>query len=134
MFIVNSLIINVATGIGMGYEQLVKSPHGAYYLTGNWRVNKEKYGKSLAWVYYVLVEVSFMLSGLVGAGIFYKLYPSFAMGYIGISIGSIISGYMFTSRNIRFLNKYSIIVKYKPEDSKEEENKHFLDKTNKQLE
>jgi hypothetical protein len=40
MFSVNALILNLATGVGLGYEQLVKSPNGAYYLTGNWRVNK----------------------------------------------------------------------------------------------
>lgn len=39
MLTVNALIINVLTGLGMGYEQMVKSPMGALYLTGRWTIN-----------------------------------------------------------------------------------------------
>lgn len=39
MLTVNSLIINLLTGIAMGYEQLFKTPIGAYYLTGRWVIN-----------------------------------------------------------------------------------------------
>lgn len=55
MFSINALILNLATGVGLGYEQLVKCPNGAYYLTGNWRINTEKYGSVKGWIYYVCI-------------------------------------------------------------------------------
>ncbi len=110
MLTVNALIINVLTGIGLGYEQLVKSPIGAFYLTGRWTVNREKYGQ-IATLYFIAIEVWFMISGFVFAGIIFKLFGGFVSGFIGFSIGGLISGYMFTTRTTKYLLKYQIIKK-----------------------
>ncbi len=55
-----------------------------------------------------------MICGLVVALVFFKIFPTFITGYIGVCIGGLVSGYMFTSRTVMYLNKYHIIVKYKP--------------------
>jgi hypothetical protein len=39
MLTVNAVIINLLTGLALGYEQIVKSPNGAFYLTGRWVIN-----------------------------------------------------------------------------------------------
>lgn len=39
MLTVNAVIINLLTGIALGYEQIVKKRIGALYLTGKWKVN-----------------------------------------------------------------------------------------------
>lgn len=39
MFVVNALLVNVATGIGIGYESLSKSKMGENYLIGKWQIN-----------------------------------------------------------------------------------------------
>jgi hypothetical protein len=116
MLTVNALIINVLTGLGLGYEQLVKSPIGAYYLTGRWVINREKYGEVFGWVLYILLEVWFMLCGLILAGILFKLHPTFVTGYIGLSIGGLVSGYIFTTRTAKYLHKYSIIKRCEIKD------------------
>lgn len=103
MLTVNSMIINILTGIAMGYEQLMKSHIGAAYLTGCWVINHEKYGKVFAHLYFVLVEVAVLLSGLVIGGIIYKINPSFATGYVSLSVGGLVSGYALVTRTAKYL-------------------------------
>lgn len=116
MLTVNALIINVLTGLGMGYEQIVKEPMGAHYLTGRWKINVGKWGRYWGKGLYIGVEVGFILSGLVGALVLYKLHPTFVLAYASLSVGGLVSGYMFTTRAFRFLYRYQIIVKVYPKD------------------
>lgn len=48
--------------------------------------------------------------------VLYTIHPTFVMGYIGLSVGGLISGYMFTTRTYRYLSKYKIIVKVYPKE------------------
>lgn len=55
MFVVNALLVNVATGIGLGYEILSKSRMGESYLKGKWQINEQMYELSRGYFYFVLV-------------------------------------------------------------------------------
>ena len=55
MLTLNALILNLLTGLGLGYEQMVKAPMGALYLTGRWIINEEQYGKYYARFLYIAV-------------------------------------------------------------------------------
>lgn len=39
MFVVNALLVSVATGIGLGYEKLSSTELGEHYLSGVWHIN-----------------------------------------------------------------------------------------------
>lgn len=39
MFVVNAVLVNIATGIGIGYDTLKKSRLGEHYLKGKWQIN-----------------------------------------------------------------------------------------------
>lgn len=110
MFIVNALIINVLTGLGMGYEQLFKNHLGVHYLTGRWSMNDRQFGWLRCRLWFLLIEVGCMLSGLVFALVLFRLFPHFVFGYFGISCGGIISGYMYATRPIRLYQRYGLIV------------------------
>ena len=111
MLVLNALMVNVLTGVAMGYEQLVKSPIGAFYLSGRWRIDS-KYGKKLSKVLFFLVETGFLLSGLLVAAVCFKLVPHFLVAYAGVSVGGIVSGYVYTTKTAAFLNKHGIIKKH----------------------
>lgn len=117
MLILNALIINVLTGIAMGYEQLVKSHIGAFYLSGRWRIDQSKHGKYLSKILFVIVEAGFLISGLVIAAICYTIVPHFVVGYFCVSVGGILSGYIYTTRAARFLINNRIIKKHKIDET-----------------
>ena len=52
-----------------------------------------------------------MTSGILIALIIYRIHPTFVTAYICLSIGGIISGYMFTTRTFKYLSFYKIIKK-----------------------
>lgn len=118
MLTVNSLVINILTGIALGYEQMVKSPVGALYLTGRWAINEEKYGKMYGRFLYIVVEVVWLCSGFVLAFVMILINSSFVFGFIGFSVGGLVSGYMFTTRSYQYLSKYHIIIKIYEKDQK----------------
>lgn len=118
MLTVNTLMVNLLTGIALGYQQMVKSPIGALYLTGRWTINEKKYGKKFGRALYILVEISCLCVGFVFAFFMFSIHSSFVSGFIGLSIGGIISGYMFTTRTCKYLKKYQIIIKAFEKDQK----------------
>lgn len=111
MLTLNALILNLLTGLGLGYEQMVKAPMGALYLTGRWIIDQEYHGKYLSRFLYIVIEVFYMICGLIGALIIYRLHPTFVTAYISLSIGGIVSGYISTTRTYKVLSQYKIIKK-----------------------
>lgn len=59
-----------------------------------------------------------MLSGFVGALLVYYIYPTFVSGYIALSIGGLVTGYLYSTRTARYLEKYGIIKKCSLEKKK----------------
>lgn len=90
---------------------MVKSPTGAMYLTGRWAINEEVHGRTLGRLLYILVEVLFLTCGFGVALVVFLIHSSFVSGYFGLSIGGLISGYMFTTRTFKYLSNYKIIMK-----------------------
>jgi hypothetical protein len=82
MLLVNTLMINVAAGAGLGYDRLLNSPNAVYYLSGNWHINADKYGRTTAWTYYILTELWFIQCGSLAAALLYWLHPSFPVAYL----------------------------------------------------
>jgi hypothetical protein len=39
MFVVNAMLVSIATGIGFGYSVLAESTLGKHYLEGSWQIN-----------------------------------------------------------------------------------------------
>lgn len=111
MLTLNALILNLLTGLGLGYEQMVKAPMGALYLTGRWIINQEHYGRYVSRALYIAIEVFYMICGIIGAMIIYAAHTTFVTAYISLSIGGIVSGYMFTTRTFKILSQYKIIKK-----------------------
>ena len=55
MLMVNTMLINIGVGIASGYHKTVANVHGRFYLSGNWRINREKYGKYLGYSLYIAI-------------------------------------------------------------------------------
>ena len=53
MFTINSILICAATGLGCGYESLVKNQHGRFYLAGNWRINDKNRDRKTGYLMYL---------------------------------------------------------------------------------
>lgn len=46
-----------------------------------------------------------MISGLIIAGIIYKVHPAFVTGYISLSLGALGSGYVTVTKTANYLIK-----------------------------
>ena len=55
-----------------------------------------------------------LVSGLLLGALFYVLFPSLIIAYISMSLGGIISGYLYTVKTCHYLNKYKIIREIVP--------------------
>lgn len=109
MFIANALFVNVATGVGLGYSSLANDPLGKKYLSGKWEINEQKYEFKKGYLIYVLVEVGCLLSGLAVGGLLLKLIPTRIVAFIAISVGGLLSGFIYTAKTIKVLGKLKVI-------------------------
>jgi hypothetical protein len=55
-----------------------------------------------------------LVSGLLLGALFYVLFPSLIIAYISMSLGGIISGYLYTVKTCHYLDKYKIIREIVP--------------------
>lgn len=110
MLMINSLLVNLSTGIGMGFSCLMKNEKGRLYLSGDWIINKQLYsvvkGKGL----FYLVELGCLLSGfslsIAAVIVFGKTH---IVIFIFGNIGALISGYLYTSVTYKKLFEWQII-------------------------
>lgn len=105
MLLVNCMLINVAAGIGMAYHHLVADRHGRYYLSGNWRVNREKYGRYFGYILYVAIQMILLGSGMIIGYMFLKISNNRIFWYWGLGLSAVISGYIYTRYTLDWLLK-----------------------------
>lgn len=110
MLMVNSILINVSTGIGYGFEELLKSGKGRVYLSGRWQVNDRNNGIVVGYVKYYLMEFMHLIAGLIPVVILVAIFgPKHWILFIFGNIGAFFSGYFYTSKTYKHLFDYQII-------------------------
>jgi hypothetical protein len=55
MLMINSILINVSTGIGLGFKSIYNCRQGRLYLCGKWRVNTTKNGVLMGYLRYYFI-------------------------------------------------------------------------------
>ena len=65
MFTVNSMLINGITGIGYGYEHLLKEEGGSSFLLGKWTINEQRFEMTKGKFYYFMVQIITLSGGLI---------------------------------------------------------------------
>lgn len=111
MILFNSLLVNIATGIAVGYRQLISTVEGRSYLDGNWTLAIE-YSRfvSIRYLSYGLVEIVLLLSGSFVSMIFFRWYGLTSLPFIFIAnLGGLVSGYIYTSSSCHWLSRLGII-------------------------
>ena len=109
MLMINSLLVNIATGLGLGFSSIEKSKMGKNYLRGNLAIDEQKYEWKMGYFLYTLVELGCLICGLVGGIAIASLYPTKAMIFIWMNVGAVVSGYVYTTKTIRVLEYYRIL-------------------------
>jgi len=104
MLMINSILINVSTGIGLGFKSIYNCRHGRLYLCGKWRVNTAKDGVLMGYLRYYFIEVGHLVAGLLPViFLVYIFGPKHWMMFIFGNLGAFFSGYIYTSRTFKIL-------------------------------
>ena len=106
MLVVNCMLINVGHGMGYNYHKLAESKHGRYYLSGNWRINREKYGRYIGYILYIALQFGLISCGFGLGFILTRLSNNKIAWYLSLGFGAFISGYIYTEYTLHFIVKY----------------------------
>jgi hypothetical protein len=110
MLMINSILVNLVTGIAVGYEKIVKSEKGRIYLSGKWLINNQRNSYIIGYAMYYLIEIGYFLMGILPViliiGVFGK---SHEVLFVFVNVGVFISGYLYTSKASQTLFEKGII-------------------------
>ena len=109
MLMINSLLVSISYGFGLGYRSIYKTEIGKHYLNGTWGINEQQYEWKAGYCLFALVEVGCLLSGIVLSLLLVFLFPSKLLAYFLINGGAILSGYIYTKKSSHLLHHYKII-------------------------
>ena len=100
----NSIIINFATGIAWGFEEMSLTTKGKIYLSGNWLINEQRYTLWIGYMWFFAIEAGLLLVGFVPAAFaVYFIGPSYIVLFLFGNIGAFLSGFLYTSRAFKLL-------------------------------
>ena len=112
MFIAASAIVNMITGLAMGYESMYDCQRGRKYLEGSWEINEQRYPLLIGTFLYYLVQILCLASGVI-VGIIFMIFLPGLRGwplFIIAGVCSFLSGYIFTKKTAHYLYYFGIII------------------------